>query len=176
MDIRGEPMTYANRGMDFELLINHVNEIYKQKGIAFIEKKPTPIKVLGRKPGNKLLACFEKKSSVDYSGVCHGRSIFFEAKSTKNRTRFPLENIHSHQIDTLTKVREQGAIAFFLVEFSKLKEVYILTIEQALTWLEEAENGGRKSIPYAWFLEHCQLVMNHSGIPLHYLEPLGVLG
>jgi recombination protein U len=169
-------MSYANRGMSFELLINITNERYKEKGLAFIEKKPTPIKVLSRRKDNKLIACFEKKSSVDYSGVCQARSIYFEAKTTKNRTRFPLDNIHSHQTETLKMVHEQGAIAFFLIEFSKHHEVYILPIKEALEWLDEAENGGRKSIPYDWFVTHCELVQTYKDIPLHYLSRLGVFG
>lgn len=168
-------MTYANRGMNFEEVINLVNEKYREKGIAFIEKKPTPIKVIRTKPNGHILGCFEKKSSVDYSGICHGRCLYFEAKSTKTRTRFSLANIQDHQIETLMLVRRLGGIAFFLIEFSKHEEVYILTLEQAIYWLNEAEEGGRKSIPYEYFLTECERVERHKDIPLHYLDSLGVL-
>lgn len=168
-------MSYANRGKAFEDMINLTNEAYQRKKIAFVEKRPTPIRILHPHKKGLYIACFDKKSSVDYSGICNGRSLYFEAKSVNNRTRFPLENIKDHQTDTLRTVTKQGGIAFFIIEFSIHKEVYLLTFEAAESWLAEAENGGRKSIPYTWFVESCNLVKQHKDIPLHYLEHLGVL-
>ena len=36
-------VTYSNRGMDLENLINETNEYYLEKDQALIYKKPTPI-------------------------------------------------------------------------------------------------------------------------------------
>nr|BDD46685.1 hypothetical protein 24 [Bacillales bacterium] len=43
----------------------------------------------------------EKPSTVDYDGTYMGKSIVFEAKSTKDFKRFPLKNIHDHQVKYL---------------------------------------------------------------------------
>lgn len=39
-------ISYKNRGMDLEYLIEKANEYYKDNDIAYIYKKPTPIKVV----------------------------------------------------------------------------------------------------------------------------------
>lgn len=165
-------VSYANRGKSFEDLINFTNERYLEKEIAFIEKKPTPMQILYPLNKGQYVSCFGKKSSVDYSGVCHRVSIYFEAKTCKHRTRFPLDNIKEHQINTLSIVRQHGALAFFLIEFSALHEVYTLSVPQAEKWFEESKNDGRKSIPHKWFVENCNLVESYEDIPLHYLEKL----
>ena len=38
-----EKISYANRGMSLENLLNETNNYYIEKGIALIYKKPTPI-------------------------------------------------------------------------------------------------------------------------------------
>ena len=161
----------ANRGMAFEHLVEYTNRCYRMKGIAHIEKVPTPWKVVRR--GNRIISAFpEKKGTVDFIGVSHGRMIAFDAKSTRERTRFPLDNIEDHQMAFLKSWKDQGAIAFFLVEFVKHQEVYFLPYREAEKWWEEAKQGGRKSIPYEWFMEHCDLVKSSRGIPLDYLKCL----
>ena len=44
-------------------------------------------------------AYFRTPSTTDYNGVYNGYYIDFEAKETKNKTSFPLNNIHSHQVE-----------------------------------------------------------------------------
>ncbi len=44
-------MGQGNRGMAFEKLINLANEIYQRGGVALINKRPTPVKVLISKGG-----------------------------------------------------------------------------------------------------------------------------
>lgn len=38
-------MGLGNRGMAFEMLINLANEMYQRRGVALINKRPTPVKV-----------------------------------------------------------------------------------------------------------------------------------
>lgn len=109
---------------------------------------------------------------VDFIGVSHGRMIAFDAKSTREHTRFPLENIEEHQMAFLKSWRDQGAITFFLVEFAKKHEVYLLRFSDAEKWWEQSKQGGRKSIPYEWFVEHCDLVKSSRGITIDYLKCL----
>lgn len=139
---------YANRGASFESLIEFANNQYAAKRIALIQKVATPWKVI--RQGKKIISAFpEKKSTVDFIGVSMGRAIAFDAKSTLE-TRFPLSNIEQHQIDFLERWQRQNGIAFFLIEFAKLHEVYYLSFDEVKTWWDGMENG-RKSIPYEYF-------------------------
>ena len=38
-------ISYSNRGMALESLINETNEYYEEKDMALIYKKPTPIRI-----------------------------------------------------------------------------------------------------------------------------------
>lgn len=139
----------ANRGMDLESAINQTNSYYVQKNIALIYKRPTPINVVkvDYSKGSPRIthAYFEKQSTTDYNGVYKGKYIDFEAKSTINKTSFPLSNIEKHQIQHLKDVIQNKGIAFFIIQFSSFNEVYLL---DASFVIEFYEKGDRKSIPY----------------------------
>src|SRR5690625_4490566 len=139
-------MSYANRGMGFETLIDHSNAMYDSKGIAVINKRPTPVKILGRNSRGMINGYLEKASTVDYDGVYQGRSIAFEAKSTKQHMRFDLSNVQDHQFKYLEKVHRHGGIAFILIEFIKQQSVYLMSYETFEHYWHHAQNGGRKSI------------------------------
>lgn len=144
-------LSSANRGMDLEGDINLSNEYYLQSNICLITKRPTPINVVkvDYSKGARITdAYFEKQSTTDYNGVYKGRYIDFEAKNTKNKTSFPLANISKHQIEHLKNVQLHGGIAFFIIEFQSLSEVYLLDASFVINFYE---NGDRKSIPYDIF-------------------------
>ena len=63
-----------------------------------------------------------------YNGVWKGKYIDFEAKETKNKTSFPLSNIHEHQIQHMKSVTEQDGIAFLIVKFSSLDRYFIRSL------------------------------------------------
>ncbi|MEK5272573.1 Holliday junction resolvase RecU [Aeribacillus sp. FSL K6-8394] len=161
-------VSYANRGMSFEHLIERTNQQYFMKGIATIQKVATPWKVIRK--GKQIVSAFpEKKSTVDFIGIYNGRAIAFDAKSTRERTRFPLSNIEEHQFNFLKQWKNNSGISFLLIDFTKKQEVYFLTLSELEKWWNEAEKGGRKSIPYEWFVENCNLVKSKNGILLDYL-------
>lgn len=165
-------MTYnrekANLGKAFEELIIKTNEQYTSKGRANINKIPTDVTVIRK--GKQLVGAFHKeKSTVDFKGLSNGRGIAFDAKSTRETTRFPLSNIADHQIDDLKRWQDQGGISFILVEFAKKREVYYLSFNQLEKWVKQANEGGRKSIPYEWFHLNCEQVKSRNGIALDYL-------
>lgn len=138
----------ANRGMNLESAINSANEYYKSKEICLISKRPTPINVVkvDYSKGARITdAYFEKQSTTDYNGVYKGRYIDFEAKNTKNKTSFPLNNIYLHQINHLEGVIHHGGIAFFIIEFEAFNEIYLLDAKYVIDYYK---NGERKSIPY----------------------------
>jgi len=162
-------VSYANRGMSFEHLIERTNAQYAQKGIATIQKVPVPWKVFYDRKTKVSRAIPEKKSTVDFIGCYNGRAIAFDAKSTRERTRFPLSNIEDHQFKFLKRWQDNGGISFILVEFAKKNEVYILSLSELEKWLRKANEGGRKSVPYEYFMTECDLVKSRNGILLDYL-------
>ena len=101
-------ITYGNRGMNLESDLNLTNEYYRNIDKAYIYKKPTPIKIVkvdykSRKLATINEAYFMEPSTTDYNGIYRGKYIDFEAKETKSKTSFSLENIHKHQIRHIKK-------------------------------------------------------------------------
>ena len=167
-----KPATFShgNRGMDLEDDINLSNDFYKQKELCLITKRPTPINVVKVDYSKGAIitnAYFEKQSTTDYNGVYKGRYIDFEAKSTLKTTSFPLANISKHQIEHLKNVLKHKGIAFFIIEFAKLEQVFLLDASYVIDFYENAE---RKSIPYKAFLEHGFEIKKGFAPRLNYLE------
>ncbi len=159
----------ANRGMALEKLINAANDYYLMHDIALFTKRPTPINVvkIDYKRGAKITdAYFEKQSTTDYNGVFNNHYFDFEAKSTKLKTSFPLNNIYAHQITHLQNVIRHGGIAFFIIEFAALNEIYVIN---AAVVIDAYVNGDRKSIPYATFKEKGVLITLGFNPILNYL-------
>lgn len=136
-------MSYANRGMGFESLIDHTCRMYEQQGRAIINKRPTPVKILGRSANGMIYGFLEKPSTVDYDGTYRGRAIVFEAKSTKELNRFPLSNVEQHQYEYLEKQHNHGAIAFLLIEFVAHKSIYLLPFPTLRSFWKGATKGGK---------------------------------
>ena len=135
----------ANRGMDFEHAVSQSCTYYDDQKIAILTKRPTPIKILKTdyKKGRITDAVFEKQSNTDYNGVYKGRYIDFECKETRSCTSLAFSNIPSHQIRHLKKVIFHGGIAFFLIYFRLLNEVYLV---DASIIVSDYEKGDKKSI------------------------------
>lgn len=160
----------SNRGMNLENDINLSNEWYTEKGIALITKRPTPINIVkvDYSKGARITdAYFEKQSTTDYNGVYKGKYIDFEAKNTKSKTSFPLNNIEKHQITHLKRVIEQGGIAFFIIQFQTRNEVYLLDASFVIDFWE---HGERKSIPYETFVENGILIEQGYNPRLYYID------
>ncbi|MFC4403295.1 Holliday junction resolvase RecU [Gracilibacillus xinjiangensis] len=168
--------TYTGkRGAALENLINYANEIYLQKGIAVINKRPTPVKVTKSKGTRIINGFFEEKSTVDFDGVYKGNALYFEAKSTKD-PRFPLKNIHKHQIEYMYHAQKAGAICFFIIEFAGPSEQFLVPFDFIHHYVVHADRGGRKSIPYDDFLYYSVgLLKSQNGIPLDYLSAVDIL-
>ena len=147
-------LSSANRGMNLEHDINLSNEYYRDQNICLITKRPTPINVVkvDYSRGAKIThAYFEEQSTTDYNGVYKSHYIDFEAKNTKNKTSFPLNNITKHQIEHLKRVLNQKGIAFFIIQFEALDKVYLLDAKYVIDFYE---HGERKSIPLSCFEEN----------------------
>jgi len=166
--------TRGLRGSAFEELIDTTNQLYAQRGLAIIQKIPTPITPIevNNKARTITLAYFEKKSTVDFIGVAQGIAICFDAKETR-QLNLPLRNIHSHQIEFMELFRKQNGISFLLVHFQTKGEVFLLPSEELAKYHAQLSTGGRKSIPYADF-NRKHIVSNKNGFPIHYLDTINV--
>lgn len=163
--------SYKNRGLSLEDRINETLNNYKNNNLALIYKKPTPIKIINYDNKENLItkACFLSKSTTDYNGIYKGKYIDFEAKSTKSKTSFPLKNIETHQIEHLKTVNKMGGVAFFIIEFSSINEIYLLTIEQFLNYIKE---NNKESIPLKYFKKDAYLIEKTLKYPIHFLSVL----
>lgn len=149
--IKPKSFSHGNRGMNLEEDINLTNEFYKSQGLCLVTKRPTPINVVKVDYTNGPIitnAYFEKQSTTDYNGIYQGKYLDFEAKSTQKTTSFPLSNISPHQISHLEQVIKHGGIAFFIIEFARLKETYLLDAQYVIDFYKSSK---RKSIPYNQF-------------------------
>ena len=165
---------FANRGMGLETDINLSNNYYKEHDIAYIYKKPTPIKLVkvDYKIGMIKEAYFETPSTTDYNGIYNGKYIDFEAKETNSKTSFSLSNIHEHQIRHLINVKNKGAISFLVVRFNVLDETYFLSTEKLEDFIK---NSKRKSIPINFFKEYGTIINIKYAPRIDYIEVINKL-
>lgn len=150
--------SYKNRGMSLEHEINVTLAYYKDKNLALIQKRTTPINVVKVEYGKGATitkAYFEKQSSTDYNGIYRGKYLDFEAKSTLQKTSLPIANISIHQIVHLKQVIALQGIAFFIIEFQSLNHVYLVTAKDIIEFINQEK---RKSLPYSWIKEHGHLI------------------
>ncbi|OAS86362.1 MULTISPECIES: Holliday junction resolvase RecU [Metabacillus] len=152
-----QTITYSNRGMTLEEDLNETNKYYLESKLAVIHKKPTPVQIVNvdyprRSAAVIKEAYFKQSSTTDYNGIYRGKYVDFEAKETKNKTSFPLQNFHAHQIDHMRNIVEQGGICFVIL--SAFNEFYYLEAQNLLTFWNRQETGGRKSITHDELNEH----------------------
>ena len=122
------------RGSTLEELINRTNEQYHEKGLALIQKIPTPITPvrMDKEHRHITLAYFEQRSTVDYIGAVQGIPVCFDAKECCADT-FPLD------------FEKQGGVAFFLIFYSSSNQFYYLPLRSLMKFWQRMEEGGRKS-------------------------------
>lgn len=161
-------ITYGNRGMNLEALINDANKYYEINNLALIYKKPTPVDITkvyynaNKVHTNGLL---KSKSSLDYVGIYKGKYIDFDAKSTTSKTSYPLSNISNHQIKHIEKVLYHGGISFLIIEINN--EIYLFKGDDLIKFIN---NNERRSIPYRFICETGYLINFTYNPVLDYLK------
>ena len=160
------------RGSMLEEMINYTNTKYREKGLALIQKVPTPITPINidKDCRHITLAYFGEKSTVDYIGVVQGIPICFDAKECSVDT-FSISNIHEHQITFMKEFEEQDGISFLLIYFKKRNLYFYLTFDRLMEFWTRAENGGRKSFRFDELDLSYQIPLQNS-VCVHYLEIL----
>lgn len=160
------------RGSTLEDMINHSNDIYREKKLALIQKIPTPITPINIEKESRhiTLAYFDQKSTVDYIGTVQGIPVCFDAKECGVNT-FPLQNIHAHQILFMKEFEEQGGIAFIILQYTAKDEIYYLPFVDLQRFWARMEDGGRKSFTYDE-VDKTWKIGRQRDILVHYLEML----
>ena len=153
-------------------MINRTNEVYLEKGLALIQKIPTPITPIKIDKDSRhiTLAYFEQKSTVDYIGAVQGIPVCFDAKECTVDT-FALQNIHPHQVEFMKQFERQGGVSFLILFFSTRNELFYLPYKDMIRFWERAEKGGRKSFRYEE-LDQDYYIQPKNGILVPYLESL----
>ena len=160
------------RGSVLEDLINRSNEIYLEKGLALIQKIPTPITPIqmDKQSRHITLAYFEQNSTVDYIGCVQGIPVCFDAKECSSDT-FALQNLHEHQVRFMTEFEKQGGVSFLLIYYSGRDLLYYLTYQSMMKFWERKEAGGRKSFRMEE-LDMDYILQPRQGIFVPYLDGL----
>lgn len=161
--------------MSLENDLNETNTYYLSHGIASVHKKPTPVQIVRvdypkRSAAVIKEAYFKQASTTDYNGVYKGRHIDFEAKETNNKTSFPLQNFHEHQILHMEQVISHGGITFVIIRFSQLDEIYFLEGIHLLKYWKRYKCGGRKSISISEIKLDGHLILSKFQPRLDYLK------
>ena len=160
------------RGSTLEDLINRTNERYLEKGLALIQKIPTPITPvrIDKEHRHITLAYFDQQSTVDYIGAVQGIPVCFDAKECSIDT-FPLQNIHEHQVEFMNQFEKQGGIAFLLIHYSARNILYYMRLTELNRFWQRAKQGGRKSFRLDELEESFFLELS-KGIYVPYLDML----
>ncbi len=158
------------RGSTLEDLVNRTNERYLEKGLALIQKIPTPITPvrIDKERRHITLAYFDQQSTVDYIGAVQGIPVCFDAKECSADT-FPLQNIHEHQMEFMNHFEKQGGISFVLIHYSTRDILYYMRIRELNRFWDRAKKGGRKSFRFDELNEEFFMELS-KGIYVPYLD------
>lgn len=169
---KNKNISYGNRGMGLEKDLNETNVYYLAHKVANIHKKPTNITIASVDYPSRYEAVikeayFKTPSTTDYNGIYKGRYIDFEAKETNNKSSFPLNNLHTHQINHLKSIIEMGGIGFLIIRFKSLNETYLLDGETLINFIEQ---NNRKSISINFLREYGYIIKDKIRPRVDYLE------
>lgn len=162
----------ANKGMGFEEEVRKSNVIYKNKGIALIQKISTPWTVIRK--GKEIVSAFpEGKSTLDFRGTVKPQiPISFDCKETQDERGLPLTNIPVHQIDYMRQALNVSEVTFMLCYMTKYDKRYFIPGETVIDyWDRWQENKGKRGFNFIPIIDMKE-VRSSNGIVLDYLRPI----
>lgn len=162
------------RGSTLEEMVNRTNDYYLERGLALIQKIPTPITPVKMDKEHRqiTLAYFEKRSTVDYIGAVQGIPVCFDAKECVADT-FPLQNVHEHQVRFMRDFEQQEGVAFLIIYYSERNELYYMRFQELLRFWKRAETGGRRSIRHEELDARFFMKVEH-GYRVPYLDAINM--
>lgn len=174
--INDKKISATHRGMNLEDDLNLTNQYYLTNDIAVIYKKPTPVQIVKvsypkRSAAKITEAYYRTPSTTDYNGLYKGKYIDFEAKETKKDV-FPFANISIHQINHLEKISKHNGIAFLIIAFTSINEVYLI---DASYIIDAYRHSTKKSIHYLEIQEKGYLITQGYNPRIDYLKTVDVV-
>ena len=103
-------------GKEFEDMLTAQFNKYRAEGKMYCIKVPTEIVLI--RNGAKIVSAFPKAKSeaLDYLGILStGECITFEAKSSNNKTSFPLSQIKEYQFELHKEIRNYTKKVFYII-------------------------------------------------------------
>lgn len=160
------------RGSVLEEMINRSNLAYREKGLALIQKVPTPITPINidKESRHITLAYFEQKSTVDYIGAVQGIPVCFDAKECKS-DNFALQNIHEHQFKFMQDFEKQGGIAFIIIFYTHRDEKYYIPFTDIKKFVDRAADGGLKHFKFEEINKE-YIIGSKGNVLVHYLPQI----
>lgn len=154
-------------GAAFEKLIEVSCEVYKSRGLAYIEKTPEPMRpVSGADRQGKFTAIYTAAAQPDYKGTLSGgRAVVFEAKHTDSDT-MKQERVTPAQAEALRIHYELGALCFVLISIKD--RCFAIPWE---VWDNMKQIYGRKYITTSDVKEHeVKIIANKGSVYLEFLS------
>ena len=136
----------ANRGKNFEKILEYANRYYKNSGTAIIAKQYVEMLPIRNGKGQIVTCKIGEKSTVDYLGRYGGYPIAIEAKES-NQGSIRFDAVQDHQARFLEAYSQPGiAIGLVLVSFDTerffaVPAVFWLPARKA--WAEAQRKGKR---------------------------------
>lgn len=124
---------YANRGKNLEAAIKKLFESYESRGIHCQQNHPEQLHD----------GTLVKRHGFDFQMLYQGKFYAFDAKECA-LPAWPLDKAKPHQVKALLDVSHNGGEAFFLVYFTKSKELVKFYVEKVQSSII---NGDKKIFP-----------------------------
>ena len=144
-------------GGQFEQQIIATNQKYAMQKIGVIEKIPTGTKAIPTGRGVRWIPA--EKTGCDFIGHYKGVPVALEAKSTSNKTSFPLfvhgkAMVLHHQLAFLNRYELSGGKAYVLIHFKPIMRTFRVPATKYIELQKNASKAGKKSIPILQFEDY----------------------
>jgi recombination protein U len=165
-DISRQLIGLRNReaGELFERWIENACNYYMEKGVAYIEKTPEPMKPIkpyGERSRGQFIAYYAKTAQPDYKGIlCDGTGIMFEAKHT-DTDKMHQNVVSEDQRNSLDQYEKYGAHCYVMVSM-RLEKFYRVPWD---VWKQMKKLYGRKYMtitdlePYKLVDKQCTILI-----------------
>jgi penicillin-binding protein-related factor A (putative recombinase) len=123
--------TYANRGRNLEAAVKKLFESYESRGIHCQQNHPEQLHD----------GTLVKRHGFDFQILYDGKFYAFDAKECA-LSAWPLDKAKPHQVKALLDVASNGGEAFFLVYFTKSKDLIRFDVKN----VQSAIIDGKKKV------------------------------
>lgn len=84
--------------------------------------------------GRRVFHPVSRQAAPDYYGCVDGIFIAFDAKTTKNKTRWRLHKDYAHQFTRLKDIHQAGGVSFFAIEQRVTHTMWLLKVHNRMEW------------------------------------------